>query len=86
LTLFVALELSSYSLYTLVFLRKGRNRGVDAGLKYFLIGASASAMMLFGFALLYGSTRAAYLLEILKILPDVMNRPVVIIALILVLS
>jgi len=86
LTIFVALELSSYSLYTLVFLRKGRDRGIDAGIKYFLIGASASAMMLFGFALLYGSIQAAYLVEILKILPGVINRPMVIIALILLLS
>ena len=86
LTIFVALELSSYSLYTLVFLRKGRDRGVDAGIKYFLIGASASAMMLFGFALLYGSIQAAFLAEILKILPGVIGRPVVIIALILLLS
>jgi NADH-quinone oxidoreductase subunit N len=86
LTIYVALELSSYSLYTLVFLRKGRDRGIDAGIKYFLIGASASAMMLFGFALLYGSIRAAYLVDILKVLPGVINRPVVIIALILLLS
>ena len=86
LTIFVALELSSYSLYTLVFLRKGRDRGVDAGIKYFLIGASASAMMFFGFALLYGSIQAAFLVEILKILPGVIGRPVVIIALILLLS
>jgi NADH-quinone oxidoreductase subunit N len=86
LTIFVALELSSYSLYTLVFLRKGRDRGIDAGIKYFLIGASASAMMLFGFALLYGSIQTAYLVEILKILPGVINRPMVIIALILMLS
>jgi NADH-quinone oxidoreductase subunit N len=86
LTIFVALELSSYSLYTLVFLRKGRDRGVDAGIKYFLIGASASAMMLFGFALLYGSIQAAFLVEILKILPGAIGRPVVIIALILLLS
>jgi NADH-quinone oxidoreductase subunit N len=86
LTIFVALELSSYSLYTLVFLRKGRDRGVDAGIKYFLIGASASAIMLFGFALLYGNIQAAYLVEILKILPDIIQRPVVIISLILVLS
>ncbi|MGA7145635.1 MAG: NADH-quinone oxidoreductase subunit N [Desulfobacterales bacterium] len=86
LTVYVALELSSYSLYTLVFLRKGRDRGIDAGLKYFLIGASASALMLFGFALLYGSIHAAYLVEILKILPNVINRPVVIVALILLLT
>jgi NADH-quinone oxidoreductase subunit N len=86
LTIYVSLELSSYSLYTLVFLRKGRDRGIDAGLKYFMIGASASAMMLFGFALLYGSIQAAYLVEILKILPSAINRPVVIIALILLLT
>jgi len=86
LTIYVALELSSYSLYTLVFLRKGRDRGIDAGIKYFFIGASASAMMLFGFALLYGSIRTAYLVEILKILPGVIHQPMVIIALILLLS
>jgi NADH-quinone oxidoreductase subunit N len=86
LTIYVALELSSYSLYTLVFLRKGREQGINAGIKYFLIGASASAMMLFGFALLYGSIQAAYLVELIKILPEVLNRPMVIIALILLLS
>lgn len=86
LTIYLALELSSYSLYTLVFLRKGRNRGVEAGIKYFLIGASASAMMLFGFALLYGTIQATYIVEIIKILPGVINRPQVIIALILLLS
>lgn len=43
-------------------------------------------MMLFGFALLYGSVHAAYLVEILKILPNVINRPMVIVALILLLT
>ena len=86
LTIFVALELSSYSLYTLVFLRKGREQGVDSGIKYFLIGTSASAMMLFGFALLYGSIQVAYLVEVIKILPDVIDRPMVMIALILLFS
>ena len=86
LTIFVALELSSYSLYTLVFLRKGREQGIDAGVKYFLIGASATAMMFFGLALLYGSIQSVYLVEIIKILPNVINRPMVIVALILLLS
>ena len=86
LTIYIALELSSYSLYTLVFLRKGRNRGVEAGIKYFLIGASASALMLFGFALLYGTIQATYIVEIIKMLPGVIDRPQVIIALILLLS
>ena len=41
LTIYVALELSSYSLYILVSLRRDRVRGIRAGLKYFLVGASA---------------------------------------------
>jgi NADH-quinone oxidoreductase subunit N len=43
-------------------------------------------MMLFGFALLYGNIQAVYLAEIFKILPDVINRPLVIIALVMLLS
>ncbi len=86
LTIYIALELSSYSLYTLVFLRKGRNQGIEAGIKYFLIGASASAVMLFGFALLYGAVQATYIVEIIKVLPGVIDRPQVIMALILLLS
>jgi NADH-quinone oxidoreductase subunit N len=86
LTIYIALELSSYSLYTLVFLRKGRRRGVEAGIKYFLIGASASAVMLFGFALLYGYIQTTYIVDIIKVLPSVIDRPQVIIALILLLS
>lgn len=86
LTIYIALELSSYSLYTLVFLRKGRDRGIEAGIRYFLIGASASAVMLFGFALLYGSIKATYIVEIIKVLPGVIDKPLVIIALILLLS
>jgi NADH-quinone oxidoreductase subunit N len=58
LSIYVALELSSYSLYVLVALRRDRKMGIEAGLKYFLIGASASAVMLFGIALLYGTIRS----------------------------
>ncbi|MBU0698391.1 MAG: NADH-quinone oxidoreductase subunit N [Pseudomonadota bacterium] len=85
LTIYIALELSSYSLYILVSLRKGRRRAIDAGLKYFLIGASASAVMLFGFALLYGSIQATYLVEVIQVLPGALNRPVVAIGLVLTL-
>jgi NADH-quinone oxidoreductase subunit N len=85
LTIYIALELSSYSLYILVSLRKGQRVGVDTGIKYFLIGASASAVMLFGFALLYGSIQATYLIEIVQVLPAALNRPVVTIGLVLTL-
>lgn len=86
LTIYIALELSSYSLYILVFLRKREEYGIDAGIKYFLIGAAASAVMLFGFALLYGATRAAYVGEMLQVLPGLLDRPLVVIGLFLTLS
>lgn len=86
LTLYLALELSSYSLYILVFLRKREDYGVDAGVKYFLIGATASAVMLFGFALIYGAVQTAYLGELLRILPTVLDQPLVIFGLLLTLS
>lgn len=86
LTLYISLELSSYSLYVLVYLRKGYEKGLEAALKYFIVGASASAVMLFGFALLYGSGQSAYLADLARHLPGRLNEPVVLIGFILALS
>jgi len=77
LAVYVALELSSYSLYVLVALRKGRRLGVDAGIKYFLTGISASAVMLFGMAMLYGATRAITLDAMIQTLPGLIGNPAV---------
>ncbi|QCB92862.1 NADH-quinone oxidoreductase subunit NuoN [Cellulomonas shaoxiangyii] len=55
LTLFVALEVLSLPLYLLAGLaRRRRLLSQEASMKYFLLGAFASAIMLFGIALLYG--------------------------------
>ena len=55
-TAFVALELASLPSYALVAFLK-RNRGsVEAGLKYFLIGAVSSAVFVFGISLVYAAT------------------------------
>ena len=75
LTIYIALELSSYSLYILVSLRRDRVPGVRAGLKYFLVGASSSAVMLFGLALVYGTTGEAYLAELLAGLSIYTGQP-----------
>lgn len=74
LTIYITLELSSYSLYILVSLNRDRDRGIRAGLKYFLVGASASAVMLFGLALVYGTSGTAYLIEILAALPALTDQ------------
>jgi NADH-quinone oxidoreductase subunit N len=54
--LYLAVETASLSLYLLAgFLRE--NKSAEAGFKYFLFGSAASAVMVYGFSLLYGFTR-----------------------------
>ncbi|MHB8078554.1 MAG: NADH-quinone oxidoreductase subunit N [Candidatus Krumholzibacteriia bacterium] len=54
LALFLGLETMSLAVYVLVGGRRGSLRGTEAGLKYLLLGAFASAFLLFGLGLLYG--------------------------------
>lgn len=56
LTFFVGLELLSVPLYGLAAFRRDRPASVEAGLKYFLLGAFAAAFFLYGAALVYSST------------------------------
>ena len=85
LSIYVALELSSYSLYILVALRSDEQIGLEASLKYFLVGIFASAVMLFGVALLYSTTQATYVTEMIRVLPGMLNSPAVAIGLLLTL-
>lgn len=56
LTVFVALETLSLALYALAAYNRKVAIGTEAALKYFLMGAFASAVVLYGIALLYGET------------------------------
>ncbi|MGA2158313.1 MAG: NADH-quinone oxidoreductase subunit N [Dehalococcoidia bacterium] len=55
ITIFVSLELSSISLYALVSFLKDKTSS-EAGLKYLILGAVASAILLYGMALTFGLT------------------------------
>lgn len=55
MVLFVGLEVLSMALYVLVGLKRGQAESNEAGLKYFLLGAFASAFLLYGIALTYGA-------------------------------
>ncbi len=55
-TVFVALELASLPSYALVSFLKTDRGSVEAGLKYFLIGALSSAVMAYGISLVYATT------------------------------
>ncbi|HEX9774577.1 MAG TPA: NADH-quinone oxidoreductase subunit NuoN [Actinomycetota bacterium] len=54
--LFIALEVLSLSLYVLVGLARADGGAQEASMKYFLLGAFSSAILLYGIALAYGAT------------------------------
>jgi NADH-quinone oxidoreductase subunit N len=56
LTLYVGLELQSLAAYVLASFQRRDNRSAEAGLKYFVLGALASGILLYGISLLYGFT------------------------------
>ena len=56
LTAYLSIELQSLSFYVLAAFKKNSTFSVDAGIKYFILGAFASSMFLFGSSLLYGIT------------------------------
>jgi NADH-quinone oxidoreductase subunit N len=56
LTLYVGLELQSLSAYVLASFQRRDTRSAEAGLKYFVLGALASGILLYGISLLYGFT------------------------------
>ena len=56
LTLYIGLELLSLSLYALVALDRSNASSTEAAMKYFVLGALASGMLLYGMSMLYGVT------------------------------
>jgi NADH-quinone oxidoreductase subunit N len=56
LTIYISLELTSFPLYVMAGLLRTSERSAEAAVKYVLLGAMSSAILLYGFALLYGLT------------------------------
>ena len=54
ITLYMGLELHSLSLYIMASMRRDSTRSAEAGLKYFVLGALSSGLLLYGAALVYG--------------------------------
>ena len=56
IALYLGLELQSLSLYVVAAIRRDSLRSTEAGLKYFVLGALSSGMLLYGASLIYGFT------------------------------
>jgi NADH-quinone oxidoreductase subunit N len=57
ITAYLAIELQSLSFYIMAAFKKDSAFSVDAGLKYFILGAFSSGLFLFGSSILYGVSR-----------------------------
>ena len=64
ITIFVGLETMSLSIYVLATFMREDNRSIESGLKYFLLGAFATGFLLYGMALIYGTTGTMDLVKI----------------------
>jgi NADH-quinone oxidoreductase subunit N len=75
LTLFLGLETLSLGVYGLVAYRRHSPRAAEGALKYFLLGSFASAILLFGAALLYGATGETNLAKIGQAVARIASEP-----------
>jgi NADH-quinone oxidoreductase subunit N len=66
IVLFIGLELMSLAVYVLVGFRRADRRSNEAAMKYFILGSAASAVLLYGTALLYGASGHTNIRAILK--------------------
>jgi NADH-quinone oxidoreductase subunit N len=56
LLLYLGLELMSLSLYAMIALQRESGQAVEAAMKYFVLGALASGLLLYGMSMIYGAT------------------------------
>ena len=87
LTIYIGLELLSLSLYALVALNRDSLSASEAAMKYFVLGALASGMLLYGMSMIYGMTGTLDLGDIIVALRDAPARnPVLVMGLVFVVA
>jgi NADH-quinone oxidoreductase subunit N len=82
----IGLETMSLGIYSLVSSWVGKARSAEAGMKYFIMGAVASAFLIYGFALIYGLTGQTNLAGIARQAGAMAGDPVFILAMFMVLG
>ncbi|SKA84531.1 NADH-quinone oxidoreductase subunit N [Paucidesulfovibrio gracilis DSM 16080] len=67
ITIYLAMELSSYCVYAMIPLRAHDKGAAEAGIKYILFGAVATAIALFGFSYVLAGAHTSYISELAKV-------------------
>lgn len=84
ITIYLGLELMALSVYILAGFLRGSMKSNEAALKYFLLGAFSSGILLYGIALIFGITGTTNLREIAAFIQTgTLSKPVLILSMIL---
>jgi NADH-quinone oxidoreductase subunit N len=87
LVLYLGLELMSLCLYAMVALNRDSAASTEAAMKYFVLGALASGLLLYGMSMLYGATGALELTQVAQaIAAGQANRTVLVFGLVFVVA
>ncbi len=74
---FIAVEVMSIAMYVLCAIKRHDPKCVEAGFKYFILGAFSSALLLYGIALLYGATGSTSLQRLASVLAAGEHGPLI---------
>lgn len=80
LTIYMGLELLSLCLYALVAFNRDSQHSSEAAMKYFVLGAMASGMLLYGMSMLYGATGSLEIFEVAQAINAFDGNPVVLVS------
>jgi NADH-quinone oxidoreductase subunit N len=75
ITVFLGVEVMSVAFYVLAGFFRTKNASNESALKYFLLGAFATGFLLYGIALIYGTTGTTNLLRIVTLYPQAFGEP-----------
>jgi NADH-quinone oxidoreductase subunit N len=79
LTVYLGLELLSLSLYAMVAMHRDSQKASEAAMKYFVLGALASGMLLYGMSILYGITGTLDLAKLAEAIPQAQEHQTILI-------
>jgi NADH-quinone oxidoreductase subunit N len=83
---FVSIELITITFYILTSFQRNRLHSLEAGIKYLILGAFASAFMVFGIALIYGSSGTMSFVELQVKAAGLAGQPVFLVGVLLLLA
>ncbi len=87
LTLYLGLELLSLSLYAMIALQRDSAVATEAAMKYFVLGALASGMLLYGMSMLYGATGTLELTRMADVIAnETADRTILLFALVFIVA